>query len=361
MPSLTPRLACDLFLSLPRFPSFSFLQLQARRWHSNLAPSSRMDVPLLDRLIYLCASWVGTILYTVELGLAGYYFYRFSSRPRLRFLVAGILLMDSVGMLAFFAQTWMILSDATSQQPSLFVHSCTRPILVCTTAVSAIIEQVFLINRYKRLSQNCIICMPLVLLVILHAGFSFFSGFYVFFRPDDSPGPGIVGMLTTTISACLATAVDVLIPVALVWQLHAIGPVCLERSYGRRLINAISAGCLGGVLSIILIILFWTQRNVYAGAVFPLGGVHCITVLVNLVVCKRRSTMVGFPPAPKSPELDVEIVLESAPGKRSISPRIVDTFVSRQAFFVDVERKSTQDTKIGYGESLEGTFSPVAL
>lgn len=113
MPSLTPRLACDLFLSLPRFPSFSFLQLQARRWHSNLAPSSRMDVPLLDRLIYLCASWVGTILYTVELGLAGYYFYRFSSRPRLRFLVAGILLMDSVGMLAFFAQTWTILSDAT--------------------------------------------------------------------------------------------------------------------------------------------------------------------------------------------------------------------------------------------------------
>ncbi|EDR07967.1 uncharacterized protein LACBIDRAFT_297505 [Laccaria bicolor S238N-H82] len=288
--------------------------------------------------------------------------------------------MDSVGMLAFFAQTWMILSDATcttfSFAAQIWAHrrNSTTTVTLCS----------FMHSANPRLHHRRICHNRVTKLYHLHATgtighsprqcrhFSIFHskslrdniasrrasasflGFMFSSAPMTPPVP-------VSISACLATAVDVLIPVALVWQLHAIGPVCLERSYGRRLINAISAGCLGGVLSIILIILFWTQRNVYAGAVFPLGGVHCITVLVNLVVCKRRSTMVGFPPAPKSPELDVEIVLESAPGKRSISPRIVDTFVSRQAFFVDVERKSTQDTKIGYGESLEGTFSPVAL
>ncbi|KIJ99997.1 hypothetical protein K443DRAFT_132809 [Laccaria amethystina LaAM-08-1] len=233
--------------------------------------------------------------------------------------------MDSVCTLAFFAQTWMILFWAHRRNS--------------TTTVTL---YSFMHSANPRLHHYHIRHNRVTKLYRLHT-------------------TGTVGDFPGQISACLATAVDVLIPVALVWQLHAIGPVCLERSFGQRVINAISAGCLGGVLSIILIILFWTQRNVYAGAVFPLGGVHCITVLVNLVVCKRRSTMVGFPPALKSPELDVEIALESASEKRSISPRIVNPFVSHRAFFVDAEMQSTQDTKIGHWESLEGTFSPVAL
>jgi len=92
-----------------------------------------------------------------------------------------------------------------------------------------------------------------------------------------------------TVSFSLGAAIDILIPILLIWELRKIKTTYTHtQSFIRRIIvNAASSGCCVALAEIFSLILFWAQYSVVLLGCAIVGPFYGITVLVNLFVCQR--------------------------------------------------------------------------
>ncbi|KAF9470479.1 hypothetical protein BDN70DRAFT_889028, partial [Pholiota conissans] len=93
------------------------------------------------------------------------------------------------------------------------------------------------------------------------------------------------GSKAASITASLAAAVDVLVPLALTWRLYQVTleKIAKNRSWLDTLINSISSGGIGGLMSFVLLILFWLRPDVFYILSLTMGRVYVNTLLVNLI------------------------------------------------------------------------------
>jgi hypothetical protein len=98
-----------------------------------------------------------------------------------------------------------------------------------------------------------------------------------------------VGIMAHTVSFSLGAALDILIPILLIWELRKIKTTYTHtQSFIRRIIvNAASSGCVVALAEIFSLTLFWTQYSVVLLGCAIVGPFYGITVLVNLFVCQR--------------------------------------------------------------------------
>lgn len=144
------------------------------------------------------------------------YLDKFSRDARfIRFLVLSLVLADTVGTMCTCASTWLF--AVTFADTPVMYNLWTLPVLILATTVSATLEQSFLIYRSFALSHSKLICSFLMLLVATHVSFSFLSSIEVALHPEFKPG---LGTTATTISYCVGAAVDITIPILLIWHLR---------------------------------------------------------------------------------------------------------------------------------------------
>ncbi|PPQ75543.1 hypothetical protein CVT24_013228 [Panaeolus cyanescens] len=257
----------------------------------------------------LAISWLNALLFMLELVLAIYYFSWFPTKRLLRHLLKGVLLADSICMIAMFAATWEVLLGTFKEDPTKN-WTWSIPLASFMVMIIAIFEELFLIDRCRRLGQTKYITIPLVALVIAHAVLNLYSIVYVMKNPQidpykkrygttaagfiffmhitvDSPSECIVLQLTTVnrVTACLAATVDTLIPLALSWQLYKVTPtqISRQRSWLDTMINMVSSGGLGGVMSLVQVIIFWIRADVFYVLLNTMGRIYGITIFVNLL------------------------------------------------------------------------------
>ncbi|KAF8965079.1 hypothetical protein BDZ97DRAFT_812512 [Flammula alnicola] len=251
--------------------------------------------------IHLSISWLNVLLYMLEITLAIYYLSHFTTERSLKVLLYGTLLADTICMVTVFASTWQLLINGAQ---SYSINEWRWTIILSTLMITivSVVEELFLINRCRRLAQPIIITMVLLALVVAHAILNIYSGLHVaVFHGTVGLGFDTIsrryGNKAAAISACIAATVDVLIPLALTWQLYKITPkqIAKQRSYLDTIINSISSGGIGGVMSFVLLILFWLRPDVFYIFGLTMGRVYVNTLLVNLLVSKRTSSPYDLP------------------------------------------------------------------
>ncbi|KAF8190478.1 hypothetical protein BJ912DRAFT_323541 [Pholiota molesta] len=265
---------------------------------------SRVSVPGSAEFssIHLSISWLNALLYMLEIILVIYYLFHFTTKLSLRVLLFGMLLADTICMVTVFASTWLLLIKGPI---SYSVNEYRWTVLLSTLMITvvSVIEEIFLINRCRRLAQHTAITLLLLALVIAHAVFNVYSGFYVEAFPGMAETVGYdmtarrYGNRATSIAASLAAAVDVLVPLALTWRLYQVTPknIARKRSWLDTLINSISSGGIGGLMSFVLLILFWLRPDVFYILSLTMGRVYVVTLLVNLIVSQRKTSPYAIP------------------------------------------------------------------
>ncbi|KAF8155808.1 hypothetical protein B0H34DRAFT_510387 [Crassisporium funariophilum] len=303
---------------------------------------------------HLSLSWFNALLYSLEIVLAANYFSRFTTPRPLKGLLMIMLVADTICMLAIFASVWMLLLN-TQPPPGTGLDHWTTPVTIFMTTISGVIEEVFLINRCRKLSLPKFLTAILLALVVTHAGFSVYSAIYVVVRPGVDSSITRYATKAAGISACLATSVDVFIPFALSWQLFKVTPPHLSRKRSLRdtAINLISSGCFGGIMGVILIVLFATRTDVFYIAINVMGRIYGITLFVNLFLSKSRGAF-GRHDSTKARKTlsQIEIVLVDlppehrlsitpvTPGSQGIEKELPKTPVDHDYIDVDIESEA---------------------
>ncbi|KDR80274.1 hypothetical protein GALMADRAFT_136782 [Galerina marginata CBS 339.88] len=252
----------------------------------------------------LSISWLNALLYMLEISLALYYFSRFRTERTLQFLLYGLLLADTICTVTVLASTWLLLINSF-QSYSFSESHWTVPLSTFMLTVVAVGEELFLINRCRRLFQPNFILAMLFSLVIAHGILELYSGCYVVAFPSTDPNARRYGNKAAAIAASIASTVDLFVPLALIWQIYQVTPpqFSKQRSWRDTIVNVISSGGCGGVMSIVLLVLFWVRPDVYYVLVNSMGRVYTITIFVNLLVSRRRSSPYDMPDGTKRRKL----------------------------------------------------------
>ncbi|KAF4618636.1 hypothetical protein D9613_010103 [Agrocybe pediades] len=312
---------------------------------------------------YLSISWLNAFLYMLEITLAIYYFFRYKTELSLRVLLAGLLIADTICTVTVLSSTWMLLIDSL-QSYTRGEMKWTVPLSTVMLAIVGVIEELFLLNRCRRLFQSPLILVPLFAMVIAHLILQLYSGFYVVAFPTMNPNGRRFGNLGASIVASIMATVDLLIPAALIWQIQMVTPlqIRLQRTWRDNVMNVISSGGLGAIMTVILTALYWARPDIWGMFINTMGRIYTITILFNLLVSRRRSSPYEVPnniarkkmsftasimlynftkppaPRPDSPILDkqlpptpqetqfnmssLDVDVENAPASPSLNPHI---------------------------------------
>ncbi|KAF9557634.1 hypothetical protein CPC08DRAFT_44588 [Agrocybe pediades] len=294
---------------------------------------------------YLSISWLNAFLYMLEITLAIYYFFRYKTELSLRVLLAGLLIADTICTVTVLSSTWMLLIDSL-QSYTRGEMKWTVPLSTVMLAIVGVIEELFLLNRCRRLFQSPLILVPLFAMVIAHLILQLYSGFYVVAFPTMNPNGRRFGNLGASIVASIMATVDLLIPVALIWQIQTVTPlqIRLQRTWRDNVMNVISSGGLGAIMTVILTALYWARPDIWGMVINTMGRIYTITILFNLLKMSFSASIMLYnftkPPAPRSdsPILDkqlpptpqeaqfnmssLDVDVENAPASPSLNPHI---------------------------------------
>ncbi|KAF7426075.1 hypothetical protein PC9H_008441 [Pleurotus ostreatus] len=268
-----------------------------------------MPSPNYGLQILLISSWLNLALYATEINLAYRYMCKFPNDSRMnRGIVRFALVVDTISTVAVCGNAWIFLvgTPRTGLPPTF--HRWPLPTLVIATACSASLEQSFLIFRFWKLRhagsemqrqmresasrrfhklRDVFMAGFLALLVCTHTGFALTSGILIFLNPIIAPGFAVTA---TTVAKCVSGAADILIAIALVWQLRTVDASFRPtQSLIRRLIaNAIASGAIVAVTTLLLMVLFLVKAPAFNIFSAILGRLYSITILVNLSTRLRK-------------------------------------------------------------------------
>ncbi|KAJ7218555.1 hypothetical protein GGX14DRAFT_437385 [Mycena pura] len=232
----------------------------------------------------LVGSWAISVLYTVEIIQAAYYYRHFKrDNWMLKLLVSSAITIDSVSMVANCFAVYLYTVTPGPEPVNVFANG----------AVTALVQS-FLATRYWVLTRNKPITLVLFLFITVAAGGAFASGamLAIFSQYEDRGKaiiPGTIWLVTEAVA-------DVSIAVALLLQYRKVKASFKET---RSLLNRLAAqtirtGVAGATIA--LAVLVTKQRRVsrpftvYPGSHIPvstgigycIGRVYCITLLANL-------------------------------------------------------------------------------
>jgi len=223
------------------------------------------------------------MLFIVEIALAIRYFSKFNAHRRFNVVVGFLVANAIVTLIATCAYSWKLLITYRVAPPKR--HLWTFSVMVICKNIASTLEQCFLLYRYYGLSRSIFWTALVLLTIVVHLG----AGFTIAIDFLVHPTFGYpIGNMARTISFCVNAAIDIVIPILLIWELRGIGAVysSTQSLVQRLIVNAASSGCCVALAEIFILVLFWTQPHLLLLGCNILGPFYGITVLVNLFVCQ---------------------------------------------------------------------------
>jgi len=233
----------------------------------------------------LAASWLGCMLFVVEIVLCIRYFSKFSGHSRFNLLVGFLVGMAILTVIVTCAHSWKLLITHRVTPPKR--HSWPIPMIIICKNITGTVCQCFLAYRYYGLSRSIFITVSIVLVVIIHLGAGFTIAIDYLVHPQfNQPIPAHA----RPIWFCIAAALDIVIPMLLIYELRQIKTIySTTRSFIHRLIvNAASSGCVPALVEIFVLVLFWTQPHLILLGCNFVAPCYGITVLINLFICQSK-------------------------------------------------------------------------
>ncbi|KAJ6475163.1 hypothetical protein DFH09DRAFT_1217540 [Mycena vulgaris] len=225
----------------------------------------------------LVGTWAGSLLYTVEVIQAAYYYRHFKhDNWMLKLLVTSAIAIDTMSMMSNYAAVYLSFRSYWKKHNRTHVIAQPEPFFVYTTGIVAAMAQSFLTSRYLLLTKNKFIALTLFFLITV-----------------------------ASIWLVAEAVTDIAIALALLLQFRKVkSPFKETRSLVNRLaaqsIQTGAAGATvafasvaanGGFLGLPLSIP-GSHIQVPTGIAYCLGRIYCITMLV---VLNRRKTGKTWP------------------------------------------------------------------
>ncbi|KAJ7348585.1 hypothetical protein DFH08DRAFT_1079972 [Mycena albidolilacea] len=225
----------------------------------------------------LVGTWANSILYTIEIVQAAYYYRHFKQDIwMLKLLVSSAIAFDSVSMIANY--TGVYLPD------SLYVF---------TTGVVGALAQSFLAGRYWRL--NKFITPTLFFFITVAIGGAFASGATLAIFPEYKDRKKVIIPATTWLITAAVT--DISIAVALLLEFRKVKSSFKETKglLNRLVTQTVQTGAAGATVALAILVAFLAKKesNISTGIGYCIGHVYCITMLANLNSRKAGKTWSG--------------------------------------------------------------------
>ncbi|KAJ6505894.1 hypothetical protein C8R47DRAFT_1316044 [Mycena vitilis] len=225
----------------------------------------------------LIGTWLNSLLYTVEILQAAYYFRRFQNDSWVRkALVITACLVDALSMLANYACVYLATILDAGDPAYLARQYWPVPLYLFTTGLVAALVQVFLAVRYWKLSKNMVITMILFACNTLALGGAFSGAMTIARFPGfEDRGRDKVPATAWLVSEVVA---DACIAAALMWE--------FRKGKGAKRFGAqlVQSGAAGAVVTLVALVAYLLDHrsNVHLGIAWCLGRVYVLTMLANL-------------------------------------------------------------------------------
>ncbi|KAJ7367359.1 hypothetical protein DFH08DRAFT_837270 [Mycena albidolilacea] len=236
----------------------------------------------------LAGSWLNTVFFTLEVILCFLYVRRWKLSPVFSYGFALFLVNDSLGTLCVYANMYLTVTLVPAPQWPV-------PVLLLSTALSALIEQFYMVHRYWIVTKNTVWSAFLLLLSVTHVAIAISSvslgGPYKEYFVHN-------GLTMTTIAAIICTVADVLISLSMVWSLSGFEPVSQST---RQLIRSVAMNALAtGIvvatvtaLAMISLIVKSLNRNIFSLFFVIMGRVYSLTILMNFYQRHKQQQLVA--------------------------------------------------------------------
>ncbi|KAJ6586432.1 hypothetical protein DFH09DRAFT_256262 [Mycena vulgaris] len=241
----------------------------------------------------LVGTWANTILYTVEVIQAAYYYRHFKhDNWMLKLLVTSAIAIDSVSMIANYASVYLYTIANWGNLAYLQNQYWPVPLYIFATGVVAALAQGFLAARYWLLTKNKFITLTLFLFITVAIGGAFASAVTIAIFPRYHDRGKVIIPATTWLVTEAVT--DISITLALLLEFRKVKSSFKEtRSLFNRLVaQTIQTGAAGATIALATLVAYLANKesNVPTGIAYCLGRVYCQTMLANLNIRQTRNT-----------------------------------------------------------------------
>ncbi|KAJ6509831.1 hypothetical protein DFH09DRAFT_1333943 [Mycena vulgaris] len=238
----------------------------------------------------LMGTWANSILYTIEVIQAAYYYRHFKhDNWMLKLLVSSTIAIDSVSMIANYASVYLYTITHWGDLAYVQNQYWPYPLYVFTTGVVAALVQGFLAARYWLLAKNRFITLTLFFFIMVAIGGAFASALTLAIFPGYKDREKVLIPATTWLIAEAVT--DISIASALLLEFWKVRSSFKENMslLNRLVTQTIQTGTTGAAIALAVLVAFLGnhETNVSTGIAYCLGRVYCITMLANL---NRRKT-----------------------------------------------------------------------
>ncbi|KAJ7930996.1 hypothetical protein B0H13DRAFT_2651679 [Mycena leptocephala] len=306
---------------------------------------------ILDTILgaLLVGTWANSVLYTVEVIQAAYYYRHFKhDNWMLKLLVLSTVAIDSVSMFANYASVYLYtithwgvsfhliynfhclslpflrrfgvsaetvlgksFRSSRKKHNRTYVMEQPLPLYIFATGIVAALVQIFLAGRYWLLTKNKFITLILFFFIAVAAGGAFACGATIaIFSEYTNRSKALIPATTWLIAEAVT---DISIASALLWELRKVKSSFKEtRSLRNRLVTqTIQTGATGATLALVILVVFLVNNEsngellgfvlsipgshipVPTGIAYCLGRVYCLTMLANLNARKPGNTASG--------------------------------------------------------------------
>ncbi|KAJ7080502.1 hypothetical protein C8R44DRAFT_69505 [Mycena epipterygia] len=237
----------------------------------------------------LIGSWLNMSLFTLEIALCFFYMRRWNLGRANKWGFFLMMINDTLGTLCVCANLFLFVVDG--------VHTLEWPVstLIISSALSAIIEQTFLVHRYWKVTQNTFLSAFIMLVSASHVALSLAS--VVLGSPNVNYyiAPGVD---MTALASIICTIADLLISLSMVWSLSGIKPVWRSTQHLIRsvCINALTSGIVVASVTLLAMVTLLIQdlNRIFFTLFFAImGRVYSLTVVVNFIHRNIRPTAVN--------------------------------------------------------------------
>ncbi|KAF8185622.1 hypothetical protein K438DRAFT_1973911 [Mycena galopus ATCC 62051] len=259
-------------------------------------PSTMYFNPDITLGALLVGTWASSILYTIEVIQAAYYYRHFKDdKWMFKLLVSCAIAIDSVSMIANYASVYLYIITHWGDLAYLQNHYWPYPLYVFTTSAVAALVQCYLAARYWLLAKSRFITLTLFFFIMVAIGGGFASALTLAMFPEYRDREKVIIPATAWLISEAVT--DISIASALLLEFWKARSSFKEnRSLLNRLVvQTIQTGTTGATIALATLIAFMGnhETNVSTGIAYCLGRVYCITMLVNLNYRETRKTWPG--------------------------------------------------------------------
>ncbi|KAJ7689355.1 hypothetical protein B0H17DRAFT_1066953 [Mycena rosella] len=251
----------------------------------------------------LVGTWASSVLYTVEVMQAAYYYRHFKhDNWTLKLLVSSVIAIDSVSMIANYASVYLYTITHWGDLAYLQNQYWFDPLYIFATGVVTALVQSFLTARYWALCAFISLCRGpapnlvlepetnssphFILFIMVATGGVFASGITIAIFPEYANRRKLI--IPATVTWLIAEAVtDISIALALLLEFRKVKTSFKET---RSLLNGLVAqtiqtGTAGASIALAVLVAYLANPDSNGGSrgiAYCLGRVYCITLLANL-------------------------------------------------------------------------------